>query len=100
MSPHTPVVQSRRDFLWRTGGGLGGIALNWLLAAEAGAAVSVVPKNPLAARPPHFAARAKRVIFLFMVGGPSQMDLFDPKPELVKRAGQPLPESTGRPVSQ
>ncbi|MGL4423876.1 MAG: DUF1501 domain-containing protein [Gemmataceae bacterium] len=49
---------------------------------------------------PHFAPRAKNVIFLFMVGGPSQMDLFDPKPELTKRHGQPLPEGTGRPKSQ
>src|SRR6478672_3644739 len=100
MSPHTPIVRSRRDFLWQTGGGLGGIALNWLLAAEGRGAGPVAPKNPLAARPPHCAARAKRVIFLFMVGGPSQMDLFDQKPALAKWAGKPLPESTGRPKSQ
>ena len=47
--------------------------------------------NPLAPKPPHFAARAKRVIFLFMSGGPSQMDLFDHKPELEKGNGQALP---------
>jgi hypothetical protein len=98
MNAHIPIATSRRDFLFRAGGGLGGIALNWLLARDARADGPV--KNPLAARPPHFEPRAKRVIFLFMVGGPSQMDLFDPKPGLEKWAGKPLPESTGRPKSQ
>ncbi len=87
---------TRRNFLQAAGGGLGGIALNWLDAH----ADSPVSKNPLAAKPPHFAAKAKRVIFLFMVGGPSQMDLFDPKPTLTKLHGKPLPESTGKPKSQ
>src|SRR5436190_2198321 len=91
MNPHT-----RRDFLAATGGGLGAVALDWLLARDAWADA----KSPLAARPPHFAPRAKRVIFLFMVGGPSQMDLFDPKPALAKWHGKPLPETTGRPKSQ
>jgi hypothetical protein len=58
------------------------------------------PANPLAAKKPHFEPKAKRVIFLFMVGGPSQMDLFDPKPGLEKWHGKPLPEDTGRPKSQ
>jgi hypothetical protein len=103
--PHFPVARSRRRFLATAAGGAGAIALNWLLARDARGAGPGVhtpgsPKNPLAARKPHFAAKAKRVIFLFMVGGPSQMDLFDPKPELTKRHGQPLPESTGRPKSQ
>jgi hypothetical protein len=89
-------LTSRRDFLFHASGGLGGIALSGLLAAEARAA----SKNPLAEKKPHFEPKAKRVIFLFMVGGPSQMDLFDRKPELEKRAGQPLPETTGRPKSQ
>jgi hypothetical protein len=97
---HTPVATSRREFLFRSGGGLGGIALNWLLAREARAAGPARAANPLAAKPPHYEPKAKRVIFLFMVGGPSQMDLFDPKPELEKWAGKPLPESTGRPKSQ
>ncbi|MBX9627490.1 MAG: DUF1501 domain-containing protein [Gemmataceae bacterium] len=96
---HTPVAASRREFLFRSGGGLGGIALNWLAAREARAAGPGSP-NPLAARKPHFEPKAKRVIFLFMVGGPSQMDLFDRKPELETWAGKPLPESTGRPKSQ
>jgi hypothetical protein len=100
MSPHIPIAHSRRDFLCQRGGGLGAIALNWLLAHDARGEVLAASKNPLAAKPPHFAARAKRVIFLYMVGGPSQMDLFDPKPALAKWAGKPLPESTGRPKSQ
>jgi uncharacterized protein DUF1501 len=95
---HFPRALSRRDFLYGAGGGMGGLALSWLLARDGHA--SGPATNPLAARPPHFAARADAVIFLFMVGGPSQVDLFDPKPELVRRRGQPLPESFGRPVSQ
>lgn len=96
---HIPLAQDRRDFLFHAGGGLGGIALHWLLSREA---MANAPKlaNPLAEKKPHFEPTAKRVIFMFMVGGPSQMDLFDPKPALNKYHGQPLPESTGRPVSQ
>lgn len=78
----------------------GAVALNWLTAQEVGAAAPTRDRNPLAAKKPHFAPKAKRVIFLFMVGGPSQMDLFDPKPALTKWHGKPLPESTGRPKSQ
>jgi hypothetical protein len=101
MNPHIPPAHSRRDFLFRSGGGLGGIALNWLLAHDARADGKLAPsKNPLAEKKPHFAPKAKRVIFMFMVGGPSQMDLFDPKPALAKWAGKPLPEDTGRPKSQ
>lgn len=51
--------------------------------------------NPLSPKPPHFAPRARRVIFLFMSGGPSHVDLFDPKPDLIRLAGQPIPESFG-----
>jgi hypothetical protein len=97
---HFPVAQNRRDFLFRAGGGLGGIALSWLLQQEARGDQPRGSPNPLASKPPHFEPKAKRVIFLFMVGGPSQMDLFDPKPDLVEWAGKPLPESTGRPKSQ
>src|SRR6202046_81502 len=106
MNTRVPFVSqhgtaSRREFLFRTGGGLGGIALNCLLAQEARADGKLAAqKNPLAARSPHFEPKAKRVIFLFMVGGPSQLDLFDPKPALAKWAGKPLPETTGRPKSQ
>src|SRR5918993_1328639 len=88
-------MSTRRDFLYTAGGGLGGLALQWLLAHG-----SDTPRDPLAAKKPHFEPKAKRVIFLFMVGGPSQMDLFDPKPALEKWHGKPLPESTGRPKSQ
>jgi hypothetical protein len=95
MIPHGPD-RNRRDFLRAAGGGLGAVALDWLIARDARADT----KGPLAAKPPHFEPRAKRVIFLFMVGGPSQMDLFDPKPGLEKWAGKPLPEGTGRPKSQ
>jgi hypothetical protein len=98
---HIPLAHSRRDFLFRAGGGLGGIALSWLLARDgrAGETARAV-SNPLAAKPPHFEAKAKSVIFLFMVGAPSPLDLFDPKPELAKWQGKPLPESFGKPVSQ
>lgn len=98
-APHLPRASTRREFLVQAGGGLGGIALSWLLAREAhaGAANSA---NPLAAKPPHFVGKAKSVIFMFMVGGPSPLDLFDPKPELRKRAGQPLPKDYGNFVSQ
>ena len=53
------------------------------------------PPNPLLPRPPHFPARARNVIFLYMSGGPSHVDLFDPKPDLIRLAGQPIPESFG-----
>src|SRR5438105_15300770 len=102
-SAHLPRAQSRRDFLFHAGGGLGAIALSWLLARDGYAgpdANSLRSANPLAARPPHFPARARSIIFMFMVGGPSAIDLFDPKPELQKRHGQPLPASFGKPVSQ
>ncbi len=90
---------TRREFLWRTGGGCGGLALTYLLARETHAAEKPLP-NPLAARKPHFPAKAKSVIFMFMVGGPSPIDLFDPKPEVAKHHGKPLPASFGMPVSQ
>src|SRR6266700_1098566 len=98
---HIPAARSRRDFLLEAGGGFGALALSWLLARDGYAAdTAKAALNPLAAKPPHFEAKAKSVIFMFMVGGPSQVDLFDPKPELQKRHGQPLPESFGKPVSQ
>ncbi len=57
-----------------------------------GSARRLPSANPLAARPPHFPARAKRVIFLFMPGGPSQVDTFDPKPRLTQDHGKPSPK--------
>src|SRR5206468_11299845 len=77
-------AMSRRDMLFRCANGFGGLALTGLLAKGAGV-------NPLAPKAPHFAAKAKSVIFLFMDGGPSQMDTFDPKPRLAKESGQSLP---------
>jgi hypothetical protein len=85
---------SRRDFLFRSGLGLGGVALESLLRRDAAASLAS-SSSPLVARPGHFLPRAKNVIFLFMEGGPSHMDTFDPKPLLNKLAGQPLPESFG-----
>jgi Protein of unknown function (DUF1501) len=85
---YTPVREmlSRRNFFERLSMGLGGLALGSLLepawAASSRARYDVLPKQP------HFAPRAKRVILLFQNGGPSQVDLFDPKPELMKRDGQ------------
>ncbi|MDX2179191.1 MAG: DUF1501 domain-containing protein [Bryobacteraceae bacterium] len=71
---------NRRDFLFQSGGGLSGVALASLLQAD----------HPYAPRPTHHAPRAKAVISLFMSGGVSQVDSFDPKPMLAKYAGQPL----------
>jgi hypothetical protein len=86
---------SRREFLFRSGLGLGAIALQTLLARESVAAALTTPASPLAAKKPQLPPRAKNVIFLFMEGGPSHLDLFDPKPLLNELAGKPLPESFG-----
>lgn len=82
---HMPCVPSlnRRRFLQHAACGFGGVALHAMLADVAAAA-----DNPLAPRTPHFVPRAKRVIFLFMAGGPSQHDLFVPKPRLVRDHGK------------
>jgi hypothetical protein len=87
--PH--FEQPRRDFLFQTGLGLGAIALQSLLPRSARANVP----SPLTASPPLITPRARNVIFLFMEGGPSHLDTFDPKPLLNQLAGQPLPESFG-----
>jgi hypothetical protein len=97
--PHTPYSTSRRDFLLRSGGGCGALALSWMLARD-GFGAEAALKNPLAVKKPHHEPKAKSVIFMFMVGGPSSMDLFDPKPALNKWHGKPLPPSFGKPVSQ
>ena len=88
---------NRRDVLRTSANGFGAIALQHLLARNGVAAPRV---NPLAAKSPHFAPKAKSVIFLFMVGAPSHIDTFDPKPALKKFEGQKLPESYGKIVSQ
>jgi len=87
---------SRRELLWQSGVGFGGLALHGLLAAEERPAASA---NPLAPKHPHFEPPAKRVIFMFMHGGPSQVDTFDYKPQLEKDDGQPLPFARPRVVS-
>ncbi|MGD1071862.1 MAG: DUF1501 domain-containing protein [Bryobacteraceae bacterium] len=83
-------IQTRRTFFREAAGGIGTIALAQVLAQEGRAAVA---PDPLAPKLPHFAPKAKNIIFLFMEGGPSQLDLFDPKPELAKWDGKPLPDS-------
>ena len=96
----TKYFWSRRDFLFRAGGGISGVALahllnqQGLLAADPSAACQAKPigSNPYAVKPPHFTPRAKAVISLFMSGGPSAVDLWDYKPGLTKWAGQPLDE--------
>jgi hypothetical protein len=78
---------TRRAFLGHYAGGLGSLALAYLLAGEGRAGSPVPSDDPLACRPPHHAPRARAVICLFQHGGPSQMDLFDPKPELTRQHG-------------
>src|SRR5437762_1835091 len=86
--------QSRRIFLAQAGGGFGALALASLLN-EGRAAAATTASSTDGPKPPHFEPRVKRVIWLFMHGGPSHVDLFDPKPDLVTYGGQPLPESFG-----
>ena len=88
---------TRRNVLRLAANGFGAVALEAIAQRELSAKTRI---NPLAAKPPHFETKAKSVIFLFMVGAPGQMDTFDPKPALAKYAGQPLPESYGKIVSQ
>ena len=95
--PRTAATRlSRRAFLSRTGSGLGSIALAHLLASEG---VLAPAQAAAPAQRAHHAPRAKAVIWLFMEGGPSHIDLFDPKPELEKLAGQVTPSSFNLPVT-
>ncbi len=92
---------SRRDFLGTVTGGFGALALGALLRTNtqaSGSAVKIDPINPFLPRVPHFAPKAKSVIFLYMVGAPSSIDTFDYKPELQKLGGQPVPASFRDPV--
>src|SRR5262249_51028657 len=93
--PHREVALSRRDLLARAGAGCGLLALYALLEGDRRATAA----SPTAPRAGHFPARAKSVIWLFLDGGPSHIDLFAPKPALTKLAGQPLPGSFKRPVT-
>src|ERR1700738_2309986 len=111
---HTPCNRTRREFLWQVGGGFAGLALIDLLsrdgffaatarAAEGGVTAASRPAYPLAPNPPHFPAKAKHAVFLFMNGAPSHVDTFDPKPALEKFNGTPYQGDTpvgsnGRPI--
>ncbi|MCA9079753.1 MAG: DUF1501 domain-containing protein [Planctomycetaceae bacterium] len=86
-----PEFHSRRRWLQTAGLGIGAVAADAMLAESASSAVEGA--SPLAAKAPHFTPRAKRVIHLFMNGGPSQIDTFDPKPKLQELDGQELPKS-------
>jgi hypothetical protein len=93
----------RRTFLARSGLGLGSLALSSLLSREKIAAAETPPiAYQRLPELPHFVPRAKRVIFLCMAGGPSHLETFDYKPQLIKRHGQPMPESItrGQPIAQ
>ncbi len=92
--PHFQAVHSRREFLTKAGGGFGSLALASLLARDGFAATSSANR-----RLPLLEPKAKSVIWCFMDGGPSHIDLFDPKPSLNKLAGKPLPASFVRPVT-
>ena len=84
-----PVPANRRDFLRTLGSGFGSLAFAGVAAEQA--AKASLQENPLAPKKTHFPAKAKRVILLWMQGGPSQADLFDYKPRLKKEAGEPIP---------
>ena len=90
MKRHVNLEQTRRDFLATSACGLGGVALSSLLLEDG--ALGAEFRNPMAPRKPHFDAKAKACINIFMAGAPSQVDLFDPKPVLNKRHGQKLPK--------
>src|SRR5438874_1928384 len=94
-SPADNLLLTRRDLLRRSGMGFGMLGLAGLLGSQGlltpvqAAPASV---NPLAPKTPHFPGRARRVVHLFMNGGPSQVDTFDPKPLLDRYHGRPLPQ--------
>ncbi len=93
MSFETHLRVSRRDVLRGAANGFGALALQHLLECDG---IAQTGPNPLAAKQPHFEARAKSVIFIFNVGAPSAMDTFDPKPMLSELEGQALPASFGK----
>jgi hypothetical protein len=90
--PHSRPTRTRREFIRDAFAGFGGLALTALLEQERARAAGT---NPLAAKAPHHAATAKSVIFLFMAGGPSHLETFDPKPLLNKLSGQSRPAEFG-----
>src|ERR1051325_5443453 len=96
MAEHIRITRNRREFISNAFCGFGKIALFDLLLRES-ARAGTAGLNPLAPKPPQLAdqAKAKSCIFLFMAGGPSHMDTFDPKPLLTKLNGQPRPAEFG-----
>ncbi|QDV16014.1 hypothetical protein Pan153_06330 [Gimesia panareensis] len=94
-TPHIETPRTRREFLERSGLGFGSVALASLLAQADAASAASGPAST-SGPVPHHRATAKNIIFLFMEGGPSHIDLFDPKPLLNKLAGQTLPDSFGQ----
>ena len=97
MSNNAQLLSSRRHFLAQNAMGIGGVALAWLLQREGLLAKPVKPNLEAAAhtllpKQPHHAPRAKAMISCFMQGGPSQMDICDPKPQLDEWAGRDFPE--------
>ena len=95
----TPCGRSRRELLWEAGGGFAGTALTALLLQDGFfAPAAAAAQSPVAPRNPHFPAKAKACISLFMYGGPSQVDTWDPKPELTKRHGEPMPNLESDPL--
>jgi len=105
---HIAVPRTRREFLSESGAGFGAMALAGMMSNANAATSSVSPGlgtpldhsgDPFAPKKPHFAPTAKRVIFLFMEGGPSHLDLFDRKPLLQELAGQTIPDSFGKVVT-
>jgi hypothetical protein len=92
-SNHYQRASTRREFFTRAGSGLAGVALAQMLHDDRLMAASVAGVDPLAPKQPHHPATAKSIIWLFMEGGPSHVDLFDPKPKLLELQGQPIPES-------
>src|SRR5262249_27311443 len=96
MPSHNFCRRTRREFLWEAGAGFTGLALTGLLSADGFLAgrVAGAPASPLAPKPTHFASKAKSVIFLFMYGGPSQVDTFEYKPKLYELDGKTVPVKT------
>ncbi len=95
---HNWPVSNRREFFTRAGSGLAGMALASMLGEDR-ALGAVTHADPLAPKKPHHLPSAKSVIWLFMEGGPSHLDLFDPKPRLNEMHGQPMPASFGKPIT-
>src|SRR5688572_13975426 len=87
------LLMTRRHLFKECCVGVGAIALSTLLNEGVAAAAGNPQSNPLAPKATHFPARAKRIIYMHMAGGPSQLDLFDPKPKLQEYDGQPTPKS-------